>query len=127
MCIDPIADTNFSILGNVKKAIYETSYGFEPALSKIDKNPTPWVDEYKENKTRFVDFINHGAEFITDFKECKFNYSMRGFRVVPMNVELTDERLSIIRNFDKYIEILSGKIDSCSWVADKVHEKITSL
>ena len=59
MCIDPIADTNFSVLGNVKKAIYETSYGFEPKLSKIDKNPTPWVDEYRENKTRFVDFINH--------------------------------------------------------------------
>ena len=52
---------------------------------------------------------------------------MRGFRVVPMNVELTDERLSILSNHDKYIEVLSGKIDSCSWVADKVLEKITSL
>tara|TARA_B100000886_G_scaffold283549_1_gene207853 strand:- start:1096 stop:2157 length:1062 start_codon:yes stop_codon:yes gene_type:complete len=127
MCIDPIPDKRLSVLGNVKKAIYETSYGFEPNMSKIDKNPAPWVDEYKEKNTRFEDFINHGAEYISDFKECKFNYSMRGFRVVPMNVELTDERLSILRNHDKYIEVLSGKIDSCSWVADKVLEKITSL
>ena len=51
---------------------------------------------------------------------------MRGYRVVPVNVETTDERLSIIRNYDKYIEVLSGKIDSCSWVADKVLEKIVS-
>jgi len=127
MCIDPIADTNFSVLGNVKKAIYETSYGFEPTISKTHQNPIPWVDEYKEKKTRFGDFINHGAEYISNFKECKFNYSMRGFRVVPMNVELTDERLSILRNYNKYIEILSGKIDSCSWIADKVLEKIVSL
>ncbi len=127
MCIDPIPDSKFSVLGNVKKAIYETSYGFEPKVSKIYEKITPWIDEYKEKKTRFVDFINHGAEFIVDFKKCKFNYSMRGFRVVPQNVELTDERISIIRNYDKYIEILSGKIDSCSWVADKVLEKITNL
>ena len=52
---------------------------------------------------------------------------MRGFRVIPENLELTDERLSIIRSHNKYIEVLSGKIDSCSWVADKVLEKISSL
>ena len=127
MCIDPIPDTKFSVLGNVKKAVYQTSFGYEPTISKTNEKIIPWIDEYEENKTRFKDFIDHGAQYISDFKKCKFNYSMRGFRVIPENLESTDERLSIIRSHNKYIEVLSGKIDSCSWVADKVLEKISSL
>ena len=127
MCIDPIPDTNYSVLGNVKKAIYETSYGLEPEISKFQNIPSAWIDEYEEKNTRFQDFINHGSEFISEFKDCKVDYSMRGYRVIPINVEKTDERISILRQYDKYIEILSGKIDSCSWVADQVLEKIQSL
>ena len=30
MCIDPMIGTDLSVLGNVKHAIYKTSYGYQP-------------------------------------------------------------------------------------------------
>lgn len=127
MCIDPIPHTKKSILGNVKKAVHQTSFGLEPEKLKPNSRIVPWKDEFSVKNTRFKEFINHGSEYIKEFEKCKFEYSMRGYRVVPINVESTDERISILSSYDKHIEILSGKIDSCSFVADKVAEKIAGM
>ena len=72
-------------------------------------------------------FFLHGKDFINDFDKCSFEYSMVGYRVVMQNVESTDERLTSVRSSGKFIDIFSGKIDTCSWAADKALEKIIKI
>ena len=47
-------------------------------------------------------------------------YSMVGYRVLLPGLEKTDERLTSLKNDGKYINIFSGKIDTCSWAADQL-------
>ena len=79
-----------------------------------------WEDILKKSQSRFELFINHGKQYINYFDKCKFEYSMTGFRVIKPNVEKTDERTTIITTQDKFIDIFSGKIDTCSWAANEV-------
>lgn len=119
MCIDPLPLTNLSILGNVKNAIHSSKIGKElPNFKEVTINP--WEDILKKSQSRFELFINHGKQYINYFDKCKFEYSMTGFRVIKPNVERTDERTTIISTQGKFIDIFSGKIDTCSWAANEV-------
>lgn len=118
MCIDPIPEQNYSVLGNVKLAIHNTSYGHKPIYQKGQL--IPWQDITNDRESRFLDFISHGNQFINGLDKCTFSYSMSGYRVIIPGVESTDERLTSISHYDKYIEVFSGKIDTCSWAADQV-------
>ena len=120
MCIDPLPRTNLSILGNVKNAIHSSKIGRELPNFKEDTIINPWEDILKQSESRFDTFINHGKQYINYFEKCKFSYSMTGFRVIKPNVEKTDERTTIISNKGKFIDIFSGKIDTCSWAANQV-------
>ena len=126
MCIDPIPNTELSILGNVKLAIHKTHYGLKPP-EKIENNLKPWQDIVVSDKSRFKDFIDHGNEFISDFDKCIFQYSMVGYRVVLPNIESTDDRLTSVRKEGKFIDIFSGKIDTCCWAANRTLELIKEM
>ena len=124
MCIDPIPNSNCSILGNVKLAIHDTSYGYQPNNKKTKL--IPWKNITNDGDSRFSDFISHGSQFINEFERCTFSYSMTGYRVIFPDVEATDERLTSISHYGNFIEVFSGKIDTCSWAANKVLRIINS-
>ena len=77
MCIDPIPNTDFSILGNVKLAILNTFHGSN-TFDKGSSNADPWKDITNQEKSKFKEFIEHGKDFINDFDKCSFEYSMVG-------------------------------------------------
>ena len=45
---------------------------------------------------------------------------MVGYRVLIPGLEKTDERLTSLQHSGKYINIFSGKIDTCSWAAEEL-------
>tara|TARA_Y100001968_G_scaffold304941_1_gene320402 strand:+ start:9 stop:953 length:945 start_codon:yes stop_codon:yes gene_type:complete len=126
MCIDPLPNSDLSILGNVKHAIHSTSWGKKPSPLPRSSNIVPWRDIKDEKKSRFKTFINHGNNYLTDFKNSKFLYSMIGYRVILPNVEASDDRTTIVRHKGKFIDVFSGKIDTCSWAAKNVLRIISS-
>tara|TARA_Y100000589_G_scaffold72501_1_gene65302 strand:+ start:13023 stop:14078 length:1056 start_codon:yes stop_codon:yes gene_type:complete len=120
MCIDPMIGTDLSVLGNVKHAVYQTSFGYQPDPISSEFKINPWEDIKDCSKSRFHIFIEHGGKYIRDFEKCEFKFSMTGYRVVNINREKTDDRPTYINNFGKYFEVSSGKIDTCSWAADQL-------
>ncbi len=126
MCIDPIPNTGLSILGNVKLAVHHTSKGQSP-YATFNEKLKPWSDIKKVENSRFKEFVNNGNQFINFFDQCKFEYSMVGFRVVLPDVESTDERLTSVRKEGKFIDIFSGKIDTCSWASNIALEYIKKM
>tara|TARA_B100000242_G_C43003086_1_gene466096 strand:- start:173 stop:1228 length:1056 start_codon:yes stop_codon:yes gene_type:complete len=124
MCIDPLLGTSYSVLGNVKHAVYQSSCGYEPESIPSTVDITPWEDIKKSSKSRFQMFIDHGKEYIKNFEKCEFKYSMSGYRVINPNREKTDDRPTYINNCGKFFEISSGKIDTCSWTADHLAKLI---
>ena len=126
MCIDPVVGTNLSVLGNVKHAIYQTNCGYQPKSIASNFKINPWDDINDKTKSRFHIFLEHGNQYIQDFKKCKFKYSMTGYRVININREKTDDRPTYINNCGKYFEVSSGKIDTCSWTADQLVNLIES-
>ena len=125
MCIDPLPSSDLSILGNVKHAIHTTSWGQKPKELPKDSNIIPWEDIQDISKSRFQIFVDHGSEYLSDFHKCKFKYAMMGYRVTLPNVEANDDRTTIVRNEGKFIDIFSGKIDTCSWAANQVLNHIS--
>lgn len=120
MCIDPIPKTNLSVLGNVVHAIHKTTIGNNPFKNKISSDIKPWQDIEKREESRFNKFISHAKGYIQNINESQFKYSMVGYRVLLPGLEKTDERLTSLRQSGKYINIFSGKIDTCSWAADEL-------
>tara|TARA_A100001388_G_C28760408_1_gene497441 strand:+ start:224 stop:1282 length:1059 start_codon:yes stop_codon:yes gene_type:complete len=121
MCIDPLLGTSYSILGNVVNAIHSTSISDKVPESFYNNNNIKlWDDISDIEKSRFKTFVNHGNEYIKFFDKSKFEYSMRGIRVIKRNVESTDERTTVLRKSGKIIDVFSGKLDTCSWAANQV-------
>ncbi len=120
MCIDPMVGTDLSVLGNVKHAIYQTNSGYKPDPTLPDFKINVWEDIKNRSESRFNIFLDHGSQYIRDFEKCEFKFSMTGYRVININREKTDDRPTYINNCGKYFEISSGKIDTCSWIADNL-------
>tara|TARA_Y100000739_G_scaffold204323_1_gene190912 strand:+ start:535 stop:1584 length:1050 start_codon:yes stop_codon:yes gene_type:complete len=121
MCIDPIPGTNLSILGNVKHAIHNTSIGLNYLQNLSTQiKVKPWTNIKCEDKSRFNKFILHAQSYINEIEKSKFIYSMIGFRVLIPGLEKTDERLTILNKDGKFINVFSGKIDTCSWAANEL-------
>ena len=126
MCIDPLLGSDYSLLGNVKHAIHQTSFGLKPEPIPSSMGIIPWTDIKNQSKSKFKDFIDDGKLYIKNFEKCKFKFSMTGYRVVNIKREKTDDRPTYINYSNKFIEISSGKIDTCSWTADQISDLIDS-
>lgn len=120
MCIDPIPQTNLSVLGNVVHAIHKTNHGNNPSIENVPIDIKPWQDIKKSEESRFNLFISHAKNYIQNISESQFKYSMVGYRVLIPGLEKTDERLTSLQHSGKYINIFSGKIDTCSWAAEEL-------
>ncbi len=120
-CIDPYADTDFHLMGNVFYALHHSNVGFFPEIP----------DQYRPllNKgviqnppiTNIDKFIDSAKEFMPEIAEAKHIGSMYTIRTVLANVDHTDERPTIVNKIDeKVIEVFSGKLGNCVQAANEV-------
>lgn len=126
-CIDPYADTELHVMGNVVHAIHATNVGyfpeipeeFKPLLNKgIINNPTV---------TNIDKFLESASYFMPELKKAEHIGSMYTVRTVLPNVDHTDERPTVVsRVNNKIINVFSGKIGNCVEAANDVLSLIRS-
>lgn len=125
MCLDPLGNTGFSVLGNVVHAIHSANVGKHP---KIDSRFAHLIDKgivKNPEITNFSKFIDSASEFIPDMKKAEHIGSMYTFRTVLPNVEHTDERPTIVKRLSKdIISIFSGKVGHSVDVADYISKMV---
>ena len=125
MCIDPLGDTGWHVMGNVVHAIHNTNTGkfpeydkkFDKLLNKgIVKNPSI---------TNIDKFIESAKKFFVDIDKVKHIGSMYTFRTVLPNRDNDDARPTLVENVvDNVYNIFSGKIGTCIDAADEILEII---
>ena len=128
MCIDPLANTDYHLLCNVKHEIHETNIGISPKFSNkynslldsgIIKNPS--ITNYKN-------FIKSSKEFFPEIIDAEHIGSMFTIRAVPPRVENTDARPTIVKRINKkIITVFSGKITTCVESAKQVEDMILKI
>ncbi len=119
MCIDPLGNTSYHVMGNVVHAIHKTNIGktpeipseFKSLLNKgIIKNPPV---------TNINKFFEVAKEYFTDIEKAVHIGSMYTVRTVFPNREHDDARPTIVQKIsDKEFSIFSGKIGTCILAAD---------
>ena len=114
MCIDPLGDTEYHVMGNVVHAIHSTNIGkfpisdyrFNDLLNKgIVKNPII---------TNIDKFIKSAKKFFVDIDKVEHIGSMFTFRTVLPDRDEDDARPTLIEKIDdKIFTLFSGKIGTC--------------
>ena len=114
MCIDPLGDTDYHVMGNVVHAIHTTNVGKFPKcdgkynnlLNKgIVKNPSI---------TNIKKFIKSAQKFFKDIDKAKHIGSMFTYRTVLPNKDKDDARPTLVERIDgRKFNLFSGKIGTC--------------
>ena len=125
MCIDPLGDTDYHVMGNVVHAIHSTNVGrfpeydlkFDELLNKgIVKNPSI---------TNIDKFVESAKKFFIDIDKLEHIGSMYTFRTVLPNKDKDDARPTLVGKIDdKTFTIFSGKIGTCVTAAEEILEYI---
>ena len=125
MCIDPLGDTGYHVMGNVVHAIHHTTVGkfpiydskFDELLNKgIVKNPSI---------TNIDKFIESAKKFFVDIDKAEHIGSMFTFRTVLPNKEKHDARPTLVeKSTDGMFSLFSGKIGTCVNAAEEILERM---
>lgn len=121
MCVDPIANTDTFLTGNVRHAIHSTTVGLVPLVpaplqrlldSGLHVNPSP---------TNFPSFAAAAEEYFAGFDKAEHVGSLFTVRAVLPDVDKTDSRPTLVRRLDdRVVSIFSGKISTCVEAARQV-------
>ena len=121
MCIDPLADTGFHVMGNVVHAIHQTNIGKHPI---IDGRFLPLMNRgivANPAVTNINKFIESAAEFMPEIKRAEHVGSMFTIRTVLPYQDKTDARPTLVEAVDdRTFVVFSGKLSNCVDVAEKV-------
>ena len=125
MCIDPLGDTGWHVMGNVLHAIHSTNIGkfpkydskYDELLNKgIVKNPPI---------TNIDKFIESAKRFFVDIDKAKHIGSMFTIRTVLPNRDKDDARPTLVEQTDdNQFTVFSGKIGTCVDAAEQILEVI---
>ena len=128
MCIDPLSDTGFHVLGNVTHAIHKTTYGSRPLIPEaynhlINKGCVKPPQEL----TNFKLFVESAAQFLPEIIDAEHIGSMYTIRAVECNRDHDDARLSTVNKLDDSVyKIFSGKVCTSVNIASNVTQLISA-
>ena len=127
MCIDPLGDTDYHVMGNVVHAIHATNTGKFPVYdSKYENLLNNGIVE-NPSITNFDKFIESAKQFFIDIEKAEHIGSMFTFRTVLPNREHDDARPTLIKQEEedsRIFSLFSGKIGTCVDAAMGVLSKI---
>lgn len=127
MCIDPLGNTPYHVMGNVVHAIHHCNIGYFPYI--------PFEYETLLNRgiikippiTNFDKFIQSAQAYFHDIEEAIHIGSMYTVRTVLPYQEQNDARPTNIIPIDKkHMIVFSGKIPTCVSVASDINNMIYS-
>jgi len=116
MCIDPYENSNYSILGSVKKSVVKS---IASKIHNFDEFPALKKYLFKNSNLNIYSNIkNDFKNFFLNFEETKY---FKSFFVVRATVKnKNDERVTRIINNNKIINVFSGKWVNCMTTAKKI-------
>tara|TARA_B100001750_G_C15513174_1_gene605104 strand:+ start:1675 stop:2760 length:1086 start_codon:yes stop_codon:yes gene_type:complete len=121
MCIDPLGNTGFHVMGNVEHAIHHRNIGLS---SEIPSNLKPLLNKgiiEKPEVTNYIKFIETFSEFFNYSDDIKHIGSMFTIRAVLPMREHDDARPTLVEQIDdRIVTLFSGKIVSCIDSANEV-------
>ena len=121
MCIDPLGNTCFHVMGNVEHAIHHRNIGLS---SEIPSNLKPLLNKgiiEKPEVTNYIKFIETFSEFFNYSDDIKHIGSMFTIRAVLPMREHDDARPTLVEQIDdRIVTLFSGKIVSCIDSANEV-------
>ena len=125
MCIDPLGDTGWHVMGNVVHAIHSTNVGKFPQYDeKFDELLNKGIIE-NPSITNIDKFIETAKVFFKDIDKAKHIGSMFTIRTVLPNKDKDDARPTLIENpVDNLFNVFSGKIGTCVSTSDELMEYI---
>lgn len=126
MCLDPLGNSDYHVMGNVVHAIHTTNIGTSPVFDSnykkllnkgIIKNPY---------KTHFPKFLSSAAKFFKGINKAQHIGSMFTVRAVLPSREHDDARPTLVQKINnREFALFSGKIGTCVDAAKKL-EKLFS-
>ncbi len=125
MCIDPLGDTGWHVMGNVVHAIHSTNVGKFPEYDeKFDELLNKGIIE-NPSITNIDKFVESAKMFFKDIDKAKHIGSMFTIRTVLPNKDKDDARPTLIENpVDNIFNVFSGKIGTCVSTSDELMEYI---
>ena len=121
MCIDPLADTGFHVMGNVVHAIHQTNIGKHAV---VDLKYVPLLNRgivHNPSVTNIKKFIESAVEFMPEIKKSEHVGSMFTIRTVLPYQDKTDARPTLVEAIDdRTFVVFSGKLSNCVDAAEKV-------
>lgn len=127
MCIDPLANTDLHLMGNVVHAIHQTNIGKHPI---IDVRYRPLLNRGIINNppiTNIKKFIESAAEFMPEITKAEHVGSMFTIRTVLPYQDKTDTRPTLVEAIDgRTFVVFSGKLSNCVDAAEKISGMIDS-
>ena len=121
MCIDPYANSDNHVMGNVVHAIHSNNIGKSPFIPDgFNKLLNKGIIRNPEitNVSKFIESAKH---FFPDIEKAKHVGSMFTFRVVKPNMEHSDARPTLVDLIEpNMVSVFSGKICTSLDAAKKV-------
>ena len=120
-CIDPYADTDMHVMGNVVHAIHATNVGFLPEIPDNIKSLLNRGVIKNPPHSRVGKFLESASYFMPEIAKAEHVGSMYTIRTVLPNVHHTDERPTVVNKINnKIINVFSGKLGNCVQAAEEV-------
>ena len=125
MCIDPLGDTEYHVMGNVVHAIHSTNVGKFPVSElKFDELLNRGIIE-NPSITNIDKFIDSAKKFFVGIEQAEHVGSMFTFRTVLPNREDDDARPTLVeKQNDRLFTLFSGKIGTCVDAVEQIMEGI---
>ena len=130
MCIDPMGDTDYHVMGNVVHAIHNTNIGKFPILPQNFKHLLNKGIIKDPSITNFDKFVNSAKEYFINIEKAIHIGSMYTFRTVLPNHDHDDARPTLVNKIsNKEFSIFSGKIGTCvkasNLICKEIQERVT--
>lgn len=114
MCVDPLGNTEYHVMGNVVHAIHSSNIGKYPILPKEYKNLLNGGIINNPKITNIDKFISSAKNYFHNIENLEHIGSMFTFRTVLPNKEKDDARPTIVKQItNNQLLVFSGKIPTC--------------
>jgi hypothetical protein len=118
MCFDPFADSEYHLGGNVVHAIHNRNIGETPEIPPVYKDYLNKGVIKNPKYTNVNRFIESAKRFFPDIENAEHVGSMYTIRTVLPNKDNTDERPTIVKQYENNFVLFSGKVGNCVEASD---------
>jgi len=128
MCIDPLGETDYHVMGNVVHAIHKTNVGKYPEIPEEFKQLLNKGIIKSPSITNIKKFFESAKEFFIDIDKAEHIGSMYTIRTVLPERDHDDARPTMVQKIsNKEFLIFSGKIGTCVQAADVLCNEVRKL